>query len=96
MIGIVATLKVKDGMQETFESTMRAFVKDVREKEPGTVLYSLTRKQGSTTEYVVMEQYKSAADVDAHNTSAHFQALLPRLGPCLDGAPAILTVDVLG
>jgi len=96
MIGIVATLKVKDGMQDTFESAMQAFVKEVREKEPGTVFYSLTRKQGSTTEYVMMEQYKSTADVDAHNTSAHFNALLPKIGPCLDGAPALVTVDILG
>jgi quinol monooxygenase YgiN len=95
MIGIVATIRVKDGTQGDFEAAMKPFVADVRAKEPGTLLYVMTRKQGSTTDYVMMEQYKSQADVDAHNSSPHFQALLPKIGPLLDGAPEIVTVDVV-
>lgn len=95
MIGIVATLKVKDGSQEAFEAAMRELVPAVRANEPGNIQYSLTRKQGSTTEYVVMEQYKSQADVDAHGKSAHFLAAGPKLGACLDGRPELLRLDVI-
>ncbi len=95
MIGIVATLKVKDGSQEAFEAAMRTLVPAVRANEPGNIQYSLTRKQGSTTEYVVMEQYKSQADLDAHGKTAHFLAAMPALGACLAGPPELLRLDVI-
>ncbi len=93
MIGIVATLKVKDGSQEAFEAVFRELAPLVRANEPGCLLYALTRKQGSTTEYVVMEQYKTQADVDAHGKSAHFTTFAPKMGPCLDGRPEIIRLD---
>lgn len=95
MIGIVATLKVKDGSQKDFEAAMATLVAAVRANEPGNIQYSLTRKQGSTTEYVVMEQYKSQADVDAHGKSEHFRAAGPALGACLAGPPDLLRLDVI-
>jgi quinol monooxygenase YgiN len=95
MIGIVATLKIRPEAQAAFEQAMKAFVATVREKEGDTLFYSLTRKQGSTTDYVMMEQYRSEAAVQAHNTTPHFQALLGQIGPLLAGAPDIVTTDVL-
>ena len=93
MIGIIANIKVKDGQQEAFEAVFRELAPAVRANEPGCMLYTLTRKQGSTTDYVVMEQYKSQADVDAHGKSAHFTTFAPKMGPCLDGRPEIIRVD---
>lgn len=93
MIGIIAHLKVKDGQQEAFEAVFRELAPAVRANEPGNLLYALTRKQGSTTEYVVMEQYKTQEDVDAHGKSAHFLKYAPQMGGCLDGRPDIVRLD---
>jgi quinol monooxygenase YgiN len=93
MIGIVAILKVKDGSQEALEAVFRDLAPQVRAHEPGNKLYSLTRKQGSTTEYVVMEQYDSMADVAAHGKAPHFLAAQPKLGALLDGRPEIIMLD---
>lgn len=95
MIGIVATIRIQPGKQAEFEAAMKSFVAEVRSKEPGTRHYTMTRKQGSTTEYVMMEQYTTQADIDAHNSTPHFQALLGKIGPLLAGAPDILTLDVV-
>jgi quinol monooxygenase YgiN len=95
MIGLVVTLKVKDGTQAAFEAAMEELIPQVRANEPGCLLYSMTRKKGSATEYVMMEQYRSQADIDHHNGTAYFQAALPKLMPCLDGAPQTLMLDIL-
>jgi quinol monooxygenase YgiN len=95
MIGLVVTLKVKDGMQAQFEAAMAELIPQVRTKEPGTISYTMTRKQGSTTEYVMMEQYASDDAIKAHESAPHFQAALPKLGPCLAGAPETLKLDVV-
>ena len=95
MIGLVVTLKIKDGKQEEFEAVARELISQVRANEPGNAQYTLTRKQGSTTEYVFLEQYKSQEDLDAHGKSAHYLANAPKLGPCLDGRPDIIRLDVL-
>jgi quinol monooxygenase YgiN len=95
MIGLVVTLQVQDGKQAEFEAAMATLIPQIRANEPGCVLYSLTRTHGSTTEYVMMEQYRTQADIDAHGKTAHFQAALAALGPCLTAPPQTLTLDII-
>ena len=93
MIGIVAKLTIKDGMQKDFEALMSGLAKQVRANEPGNVLYDLMLKEGSTTEYYVMEQYKDAEAVAAHSASPHFREAGPKLGGFLDGRPEIIRME---
>jgi quinol monooxygenase YgiN len=95
MIGLVVTLTVKEGSQAAFEAAMGELIPQVRAHEPGCLLYSLTRKKGSTTEYVMMEQYKSQADIDHHGATPYFKDALPKLGACLAGAPQTMALDLL-
>ena len=46
MLGIVATLKVKPGMEQEFEALARQLVEKVRAGEPGCTLQTLGRKMG--------------------------------------------------
>jgi quinol monooxygenase YgiN len=94
MIGLVVKIPVKDGHQAAFEAAMQEFVAAVKANEPGCIFYSLTKEQGSAATYVMMEQYKSQADIDHHNSTPHFQALLGKIGSLLDGAPVTWTLDV--
>ncbi len=94
MLGLIAILKVQDGKQAEFEATIRELVAATR-TEPGNRLYNFTRKQGSTTEYVMMEQWADEAAINAHNNAPHFQAALPKLGPCLAGPPELIKLEIL-
>jgi len=92
MIGVVARLIVLEGEQAEFEAAMQELAAEVRASEPGCLLYEVYRKEGSATEYVVLERYRSREAMDAHAKSPHFQRMLPRLAP-LQAGP--LDVEVL-
>ena len=56
MIGIVATLKIKEGSGSEFEAIASQLVEKVNANEDGVVYYDLF-KQDETT-YVFLEKYK--------------------------------------
>jgi len=88
-IGIVATLKVKPGMESEFESVFRELQANVKKNEPGALQYEVFKSKQNASTYVVMEQYKSDADLAAHRTTPHMAAAGPKLGAVLDGRPQI-------
>ncbi|HEV8439750.1 MAG TPA: putative quinol monooxygenase [Methylomirabilota bacterium] len=93
MLGIVATLKVKPGMEQAFEAVAKELVAKVNANEPGCTLYALHRPlesgQGPST-YVFMERYVDQAAVDAHRATDYFKALGRRMGEYMDGRPEVL------
>jgi hypothetical protein len=54
MIGVVATIKVKPGMEKEFETVAKELVARVRAHEPGCSLYALHHAETPHT-YVFME-----------------------------------------
>ena len=92
-IGIVATLKVKAGKETEFETVFRDLQGAVAKDEPGCLLYQVFKSRSQPSTYVVMEQYKSQADLDAHRATPHFTAAGPKLGAVLDGRPTIELMD---
>ena len=94
-VGIVAHLKVKEGSQADFESAFLELQAAVKKNEPGALQYEVFKSKTDPTMYVVMEQYKSEADLAAHRTTPHMAAAGPKLGAVLDGRPAIELLDKL-
>ena len=92
-IGIVATLKVKPGKESEFEGVFRDLQGTVAKNEPGCLLYEVFKSRSQPSTYVVMEKYKSQADLDAHRTTPHMAAAGPKLGATLDGRPTIELMD---
>jgi quinol monooxygenase YgiN len=88
-IGIVATLKVKPGKEAEFEALFRDLQGQVKANEPGALQYEVFKSKSNAFTYVVMEQYKTDADLAAHGKTAHFTAAGPKLGAVLDGRPTI-------
>jgi quinol monooxygenase YgiN len=88
-IGIVAHLKVKAGKEQEFETAFAELQASVKKNEPGALQYEIFKSKQDPTVYVVMEQYKSEADLTAHRTTPHMAAAGPRLGAVLDGRPQI-------
>ncbi|HEY3065958.1 MAG TPA: putative quinol monooxygenase [Methylomirabilota bacterium] len=89
MLGVVATLKVKSGMEKEFETVAKELVAKVNASEPGCKLYVLHRAETPGT-YVFMERYVDQAAVDAHRATDHFKALGRKMGEYMDGRPEIV------
>jgi quinol monooxygenase YgiN len=92
-IGIIATLKIKPGKETEFEGVFRDLQDLVAKHEPGCLLYEVFKSRSQASTYVVMEKYKSQADLDAHRGTPHMAAAGPKLGATLDGRPAIELLD---
>ncbi len=93
MLGVVATVRVKPGMEKEFEAVAKELVAKVRANEPGCALYALHRPEGggeAPSTYVFMERYVDQAAVDAHRGSDHFKALGRKMGEYMDGRAEVL------
>ncbi len=89
MLGVVATLKVKPGMEREFEAVAKELVAKVNASEPGCKLYALHHTETPGT-YVFMERYADQAAVEAHRGTDYFKALGRKMGEYMDGRPEIL------
>ena len=98
MLGVVATIRVKPGMEQDFETVARELVAKVRANEPGCALYALHRRQeggeGPPT-YVFMERYRDQAAVDVHRGTDYFKTLGRKMGEYMEGrAEVVRLVEV--
>jgi len=89
MLGVVATLKVKPGMEKQFEAVAKELVAKVNAGEPGCKLYALHHGEAVGT-YVFMERYVDQAAVEAHRATEHFKTLGRKMGEFMDGRPEVL------
>ena len=89
MLGVVATIKVKPGMEKEFETVAKELVARVNANEPGCKLYALHHGEAPHT-YVFMERYADQAAVDAHRATDHFKTLGRKMGEYMEGRPEVL------
>lgn len=89
MLGVVATIKVKPGMEKEFETVAKELVAQVRANEPGCALYALHHGAAPGT-YVFLERYRDQAAVEAHRAAEHFKTLGRKMGEYMDGRPEVL------
>jgi quinol monooxygenase YgiN len=84
MIGVVATIKVKDGQGAEFEKVAGELAKKVNANEPGCLFYALFKADEPNT-YVFIERYKDLAAIEAHRATDHYKTLGRAMGPFMDG-----------
>jgi len=92
VLGIVATMQVKEGQEKTFEAAMRELQRQVQANESGCKLYALHRAKAPRT-YVMLERYETKAAFDAHAKTPHFQAAFSKLGALLAAPPRIEVLE---
>ena len=95
MIGIVATIKVKAGMEKEFEAVAKELVAKVNAGEPGCKLYALHHGEAPQT-YVFMERYADQAAVDAYRGTEYFKALGRKMGEYMDGRAEVVRLREVG
>ncbi len=85
MLAIIATVKVKPGMEKEFEAEAKELVAKVNASEPGCKLYTLCRGEAPGA-YVFMERYVDQAAVEAHRATPHYKEVGRKIGKYVDGA----------
>ena len=95
MIGVVATIKVKAGMEKEFEVVAKELVAKVNANEPGCKLYALHHGEAPLT-YVFMERYADQTAVDAHRGTEYFKALGRKMGEYMDGRAEVVRLREVG
>ena len=93
MIGIVATLRIKPGMEKDFEAVAKELVAKVHANEPGCKLYALHHGEQPNT-YVFMERYADQAAADAHRATDYFKALGKKMGEFMEGREVLRLREV--
>ena len=91
MIGIVATLKIKEGSGSDFEAIATQLVQKVNAIEDGVVYYDLYKEDDTT--YVFLERYKDEEAQAEHGKTDYFRELGAQMGPFMAGAPEIRTLQ---
>jgi quinol monooxygenase YgiN len=94
-LGVLARITVQDGKNEEFETIFLGLVEKVLANEEGALLYALNRSKSNPQEYIVMEQYRSAADIDAHGKTDYFREANKAMAGLVAGAPVIEVLDLL-
>ena len=89
MLAVVATIKVKPGMEKEFEAVAKELVAKVNANEPGCKLYALHHGEAPNT-YVFMERYVDQAAVEAHRGMEHFKVLGRKMGEYMDGRAEVI------
>jgi quinol monooxygenase YgiN len=95
MLGVVATIKVKDGQGAEFEKVATELVKKVNENEKGCLLYQLYHGDQPNT-YVFLERYANDAAVEEHRGTEYFKTLGRAMGAFMDGKPVVQRFKQVG
>jgi quinol monooxygenase YgiN len=79
VLAVIATMKIKPGMEKEFEAIA---------KELGCKLYTVCRGEAPRS-YVFMERYVDQAAGDHHRSTDYFKELGRRIGHFIEGRPDI-------
>ncbi len=91
MIGVIATINIKEGKGSDFEAIANQLVEKVNTNEEGVVYYDLY-KQDATT-YVFLERYTDEAALGIHRGTDYFKALGAKMGAFMTGAPDVKVLE---
>ena len=96
MIGVVATLRAKEGREAEFEQVFLEMTAQVKAREPGNRMYQLTRSRTEPRTYKVLEMYADQAAFEAHGASDHYKDGGRKLRDLVDARPEIELLDTVG
>jgi quinol monooxygenase YgiN len=84
MVGGLKIIEVKKGHEAEFEALFAELRAEMRKHEPDCLLYSLLKSRAQPGDYIVHEQYRNQAALDAHQKSAHGAKYFPLMRAILE------------
>jgi len=91
MIGIIATLKIKEGKGAEFEAIANQLVEKVIANEEGAIYYDLFRQDETT--YVFLEKYTDEAALDVHRKTDYYKSIGAQMGAFMAGTTEIKILE---
>jgi quinol monooxygenase YgiN len=82
MIDIIATQRVNAGMEKVFEALTGELTANTLSRDSGCLRYEWYRADAPQT-YILFERWADKAAAQAHLSSDHLAALMPRLRDCV-------------
>lgn len=95
MIGLIATIRIKEGAAAKFERIFVELSAGIRDDEPGILTYQLCRSRDDALTYKVLEIYRDDAALEAHLAGEHVGRMGARFAALLDGNPQVEFLDVI-
>ena len=93
MIGVMATITVKEEKEKEFQEIMKKLVTAVNLNEEDNLFYRLYKK--SPFIYVVLEGYKNREALQNHTKTDHYKKYGKAMIDFLDGKPEVIIMDEL-
>ena len=85
MVVLVAHYYVRPGKGDEVQAALKKMVACVREQEPGCLLYHVSRSRENVDLFLLYEQYRDMAALDAHRATPHFREIIEgTIVPLLD------------
>lgn len=82
----IGVVRARPGQEQELGRRMAALLAPTR-AEPGCIAYDLFRSTENAAIWVVIEKWRSAADLDAHADSDHMATFLERSSEVIDRPP---------
>jgi quinol monooxygenase YgiN len=79
MVGGLKNVQVRPEHITEFERLFTELRAEMQKHEPGCLLYSLLKSRAKPGAYIVHEQYRDQAALDAHQKSAHGTKYFPAM-----------------
>jgi quinol monooxygenase YgiN len=76
MIVLVAQYQVKPGHGDEVEAAIKRMALQVKEHEPGCILYQANRSRENPDHFLLYEQYADEAALAAHREAPHFKEIV--------------------
>lgn len=93
-IVVVARAHAKAGREEEFLRYFESIMKSTHQ-EPGCTRYAMHRGLDDSGTFVMVERYRSKADLDQHMASPYIQKLFAEIGEYVDAPPELLFLEPL-
>jgi quinol monooxygenase YgiN len=84
MVGGLKIIRVKSGREVEFERLFAELREQMHIHEPGCLVYSLLRSRKKPGVYIVHEQYRDQAALDAHEKAPHGAVYFPKIRALLE------------
>jgi quinol monooxygenase YgiN len=79
MVGGLKIVLVKVGHEAEFERLFEELREIMRAQEPGCMIYSLLKSRTKKGAYIVHEQYRDQAALDAHQKTSYGATYFPKM-----------------
>ena len=96
MLGVIATIQVKQAPAVQFETVFRKMTARVKANEPGNQMYDLWKPQDGSRDYRVVEVYESPEALEIHGKSDHYREGGRALRDLVAAPPKVERFDPVG